>query len=285
MNVDRDRLVEDALAAVSIPSFTGEEEAMARWMAERQRVQLTRAVRNETTGVLYVLDEPSIGLHTRDNQRLIEILRQLRDQGREILGDAEFVLRRLRHQDLRHAFHLRGRRGDGFPLRLAAGGGGLDDLAEARLERCQRALHVDAEDPRGHLTTAAGHRVRPQRVRQVAGQRDQFPVQQVRPAVGRELPGELLRCKPPRVADDIRPARGQPVGRHVDDALSNLLRLIRPRRERVLVGDEEVAVVLGLEADAVLERAHIMPEVQPPGGRVAGEDARTRGVSGHRGQV
>jgi len=35
--IDRDRLVEDALAAVSIPSFTGEEEAMARWLAERFR--------------------------------------------------------------------------------------------------------------------------------------------------------------------------------------------------------------------------------------------------------
>jgi acetylornithine deacetylase/succinyl-diaminopimelate desuccinylase-like protein len=35
--IDRDRLVDDALAAVSIPSFTGDEEAMARWMAERFR--------------------------------------------------------------------------------------------------------------------------------------------------------------------------------------------------------------------------------------------------------
>jgi acetylornithine deacetylase len=37
LSIDRDRLVEDALAAVSIPSFTGGEEAMARWMAERFR--------------------------------------------------------------------------------------------------------------------------------------------------------------------------------------------------------------------------------------------------------
>jgi excinuclease ABC subunit A len=36
-------------------------------------------------GTLYVLDEPSIGLHARDNQRLIEILRQLRDQGNTVL--------------------------------------------------------------------------------------------------------------------------------------------------------------------------------------------------------
>jgi acetylornithine deacetylase len=37
VSVDRERLVEDALAAVSIPSFTGEEETMAQWMAERFR--------------------------------------------------------------------------------------------------------------------------------------------------------------------------------------------------------------------------------------------------------
>ena len=35
--IDADRLVQDALEAVSIPSFTGEEEAMAEWMAERFR--------------------------------------------------------------------------------------------------------------------------------------------------------------------------------------------------------------------------------------------------------
>ena len=42
---------------------------------ERQRMQLARAVRNRTTGVLYVLDEPSIGLHQRDNDKLIATIR------------------------------------------------------------------------------------------------------------------------------------------------------------------------------------------------------------------
>ena len=52
---------------------------------ERQRVALTRAVRSRTTGVLYVLDEPSIGLHQRDNERLIATLERLRDLGNTVI--------------------------------------------------------------------------------------------------------------------------------------------------------------------------------------------------------
>ena len=52
---------------------------------ERQRMQLARAVRNRTTGVLYVLDEPSIGLHQRDNDKLIATLRRLRDLGNTLI--------------------------------------------------------------------------------------------------------------------------------------------------------------------------------------------------------
>ena len=52
---------------------------------ERQRMQLARAVRNRTTGVLYVLDEPSIGLHPRDNERLIATLRSLQGRGNTVL--------------------------------------------------------------------------------------------------------------------------------------------------------------------------------------------------------
>lgn len=42
---------------------------------ERQRVQLARAVRNRTTGVLYVLDEPSIGLHPANVDGLLGVMR------------------------------------------------------------------------------------------------------------------------------------------------------------------------------------------------------------------
>lgn len=48
---------------------------------EAQRIRLATQIGSNLTGVLYVLDEPSIGLHQRDNARLIETLKKLRDLG------------------------------------------------------------------------------------------------------------------------------------------------------------------------------------------------------------
>ncbi len=61
---------------------------------EAQRINLATSLGSALVGTLYVLDEPSIGLHTRDNQRLIDILRQLRDQGNTVLvveHDADMI--------------------------------------------------------------------------------------------------------------------------------------------------------------------------------------------------
>ena len=52
---------------------------------ESQRINLATSLGSALVGTLYVLDEPSIGLHSRDNERLIRILRQLRDQGNSVL--------------------------------------------------------------------------------------------------------------------------------------------------------------------------------------------------------
>ncbi len=52
---------------------------------EAQRIRLASQIGSELTGVLYVLDEPSIGLHQRDNDRLIATLRHLRDIGNTVL--------------------------------------------------------------------------------------------------------------------------------------------------------------------------------------------------------
>ena len=52
---------------------------------EAQRINLATSLGSALVGTLYVLDEPSVGLHPRDNQRLIEILQQLRDQGNTVL--------------------------------------------------------------------------------------------------------------------------------------------------------------------------------------------------------
>ncbi|MDE3153723.1 MAG: excinuclease ABC subunit UvrA [Acidobacteriota bacterium] len=61
---------------------------------ESQRINLATSLGSALVGTLYVLDEPSIGLHPRDNQRLIAILRQLRDQGNTVLvveHDADMI--------------------------------------------------------------------------------------------------------------------------------------------------------------------------------------------------
>ncbi len=52
---------------------------------EAQRIQLATSLGSRLVGTLYVLDEPSIGLHSRDTQRLINILHDLRDLGNTIL--------------------------------------------------------------------------------------------------------------------------------------------------------------------------------------------------------
>src|SRR6201999_5993 len=52
---------------------------------ESQRIQLATSLGSHLVGALYVLDEPSIGLHPRDTQRLIDILKSLRDLGNTVL--------------------------------------------------------------------------------------------------------------------------------------------------------------------------------------------------------
>ena len=52
---------------------------------ESQRIRLATQIGSQLTGVLYILDEPSIGLHQRDNHRLIEALKELRDIGNSVI--------------------------------------------------------------------------------------------------------------------------------------------------------------------------------------------------------
>ena len=68
---------------------------------ESQRIRLASQIGSGLTGVLYVLDEPSIGLHQRDNGRLLQTLKNLRDQGNtvivvehdeEAIREADYVL-------------------------------------------------------------------------------------------------------------------------------------------------------------------------------------------------
>src|SRR6056300_59028 len=52
---------------------------------ESQRIQLATSLGSSLVGSMYILDEPSIGLHTRDNERLIEVLKNLRDLGNTVI--------------------------------------------------------------------------------------------------------------------------------------------------------------------------------------------------------
>ncbi|MBP5498718.1 MAG: excinuclease ABC subunit UvrA, partial [Muribaculaceae bacterium] len=62
---------------------------------ESQRIRLATQIGSQLVNVLYILDEPSIGLHQRDNQRLINSLKQLRDEGNTVIvveHDKEMML-------------------------------------------------------------------------------------------------------------------------------------------------------------------------------------------------
>src|SRR4029077_10874176 len=68
---------------------------------EGQRIRLASQIGSELTGVIYVLDEPSIGLHQRDNKKLLTALKHLRDIGntvvvvehdREAMEEADWII-------------------------------------------------------------------------------------------------------------------------------------------------------------------------------------------------
>jgi excinuclease ABC subunit A len=87
------------LDAVGLEYLTLDRLASTLSGGEAQRIQLATSLGSRLVGALYVLDEPSIGLHTRDTERLIRILRELRDLGNTILvveHDAD-VLRAADH--------------------------------------------------------------------------------------------------------------------------------------------------------------------------------------------
>ena len=152
---------------------------------ESQRIRLATQIGTQLVGVLYVLDEPSIGLHPRDNNRLIDSLRQLRDLGnsvivvehdRDMIEAADFVVdlgpgagehggellaaaapkflgeRRNGHESLTEAY-LSGRRGIPIPKRRRDGSG-----LEIRLigARGHNLKNVDLTIPLGKFIAVTG---------------------------------------------------------------------------------------------------------------------------------
>ena len=73
------------LIDVGLDYLTLDRPAMTLSGGEAQRIRLATQIGAGLTGVLYVLDEPSIGLHQRDNDRLLETLKKLRDLGNTLV--------------------------------------------------------------------------------------------------------------------------------------------------------------------------------------------------------
>jgi excinuclease ABC subunit A len=84
------------LSAVGLDYLSLERSAATLSGGEAQRIRLATQIGSKLRGVLYVLDEPSIGLHPRDNDRLLDSLTHLRDMGNTVLvveHDAETIRR------------------------------------------------------------------------------------------------------------------------------------------------------------------------------------------------
>ncbi|MBF0359170.1 MAG: excinuclease ABC subunit UvrA [Magnetococcales bacterium] len=73
------------LLAVGLDYLTLDRTATTLSGGEGQRIRLSNQIGSGLTGVLYILDEPSIGLHQRDNQRLLDSLLRLRDLGNTVV--------------------------------------------------------------------------------------------------------------------------------------------------------------------------------------------------------
>ena len=158
------------LVDLGLSYLTLDRAASTLSTGERQRMQLARAVRNRTTGVLYVLDEPSIGLHPSNMEGLTGVMHDLvRDGNSVILVDHDT-------QILKQADYL-------IELGPKAGAGGGTVIARGTLEEVQQHPHsqigpflsgkktIDLRRPlapdtvfangRIHLSTSQIHTVQP----------------------------------------------------------------------------------------------------------------------------
>jgi excinuclease ABC subunit A len=148
---------------------------------EAQRINLAAALSASLVGTLFVLDEPSIGLHARDNHRLVEILKSLKDIGNtvlvvehdpEIIKAGEYLIDLgpgageaggrvlfagpmddfLRQPDSLTARYLRGEVEIGMPARRRRGAG----YVEIRGAFMHNLKHINVKIPLGALTCVTG---------------------------------------------------------------------------------------------------------------------------------
>ncbi|MDM4767042.1 excinuclease ABC subunit UvrA [Pelomonas sp. SE-A7] len=135
---------------------------------EAQRIRLASQIGSGLTGVMYVLDEPSIGLHQRDNDRLIATLRRLRDLGNSVLvvEHDEDAIRAADHVlDLGPGAGVHGGRimAQGTPAEVAANPGSLTGryLSGAEKIDVPRQRHQAAADmPPLRIVNARGNNLK-----------------------------------------------------------------------------------------------------------------------------
>ena len=111
----------DFLVSVGLDYLTLERKASTLSGGEAQRIRLATQIGSSLVGVLYILDEPTIGLHQRDNERLLNTLRHLRDIGNTL------IVVEHDEQTIRSADHI-------IELGPAAGVHGGKIIAEGKLD-------------------------------------------------------------------------------------------------------------------------------------------------------
>ncbi len=120
----------DFLISVGLDYLTLERKASTLSGGEAQRIRLATQIGSSLVGVLYILDEPTIGLHQRDNDRLINTLKHLRDIGNTL------IVVEHDEQTIRSADHI-------IELGPAAGVHGGKVIAEGPLEKilsCEESI-------------------------------------------------------------------------------------------------------------------------------------------------
>ncbi|RMF97176.1 MAG: excinuclease ABC subunit UvrA [Gammaproteobacteria bacterium] len=150
----RDRL--RFLADVGLEYLSLDRSAETLSGGEAQRIRLASQIGSGLVGVMYVLDEPSIGLHQRDNQRLLGTLRHLRDLGNTVIvveHDEEAILSSDHVVDLGPGAGIHGGRvvAQGSPAEIIAHPDSLTGAYLAGRQRIEVPAKRRAPDPQRQL--------------------------------------------------------------------------------------------------------------------------------------